>query len=296
MLLIAIALGFVFSLVYLVLIRCCAKLLVWLTFLAFLVLLVTMGCLFFFERKNNDTLDDGDRTNYLVLAILFWSFAGLFLLLIFCCYDEIQVALEVITVAARFVFSNFFILLTPIITMVVTCGYIAFIIATMIYIYSIGEFKSHAGSDPAGPPKTPFANVEWEEGVNNLWYYQLVAFVWIVTFFISVLQFIIAATAAQWYFSSTSDQSGSGSLVKSLYWTVRYHLGSLAFGSLILTIIIIIRFIFNYMKKKVEKGGASNKFTKCLISCASCLLRCIGECIIFLTKNAYIQVKFFYNA
>eukprot|EP00826_Nyctotherus_ovalis_P013994 TRINITY_DN1385_c0_g1_i1.p1 TRINITY_DN1385_c0_g1~~TRINITY_DN1385_c0_g1_i1.p1 ORF type:complete len:477 (-),score=108.79 TRINITY_DN1385_c0_g1_i1:582-1952(-) len=282
-LLLAILFGFVFSLVYMVLVRCCAKVLVWVTLLAFIVLLAVMGYLFFKEYR--DAVDEGDELNYLVLAILFWSFDGLFLLMIFCCYDDIQTALAVITAAARFVFSNFFILLVPIIAIIVTCAYIAYWIATIVFIYSIGDKTQYNN--------TPFSSVEWDSTTNNLWYYQLVALVWIIAFFISVLQFVIAATAAQWYFSSNSDQSGSGSLCKSLYWAVRYHLGSLGFGSLILTIVVFVRFIFEYMKKKVEKGGPSNKFTKCLLSCASCCLKCIGECILFLTKNAYIQVKYF---
>lgn len=280
-LLLAVLFGFVFSLVYMILIRCCAKVLVWITFLAFIVLLAVLGYLFF--RKYQDAIDEGDELNYLVLAILFWSFDGLFLLLIFCCYDEIQSALAVITAAAVFVFSNFFVLLVPIIAIVISCGLIAYFIATLVFIYSIGDKQQYGN--------TPFSSVDWDSTTNNLWYYQLVALIWVMAFVISVLQFVIAATAAQWYFSSTTDQHGSGSLCKSLYWTVRYHLGSLGFGSLILTIVILVRWIFNYMKKKVEKGGASNKFTKCLLSCASCCLKCIGECIIFLTKNAYIQVS-----
>jgi len=132
--------------------------------------------------------------------------------------------------------------------------------------------------------------VNWDSDITNLWYFHLCALFWVVAFFIAVLQFVIAATAAQWYFSSSADTSGSGSATKSLYWTVRYHLGSLAFGSLILAIVMFIRFIFEYMKRKVEEGGANNRFTKCLLTCASCCLKCIGECVLFLTKNAYIQV------
>ena len=37
-------------------------------------------------------------------------------------------------------------------------------------------------------------------------------------------------------------------------------------------------------------GGAANKCTKCLLSIASCCLKCIGECVLFITKNAYVQV------
>ena len=278
--LIALAISFVLSLVYMVLIRLCAKILVWVTFIAFIVFLVVMGYLYYDESTK--TADDGEKTNCLVISIILWCLAAIFILVIFCMYDDIQVALSVIEAAAVFIFSNFFLILVPIVTIIVTCCYIAYWIACTIYVYSIGDITQYGG--------TPFSTVEWDDTTTNLWYYQLLALFWIIAFFISVLQFIIAATAAQWYFSHSNDQSGTGSISKSLFWVIRYHLGSLAFGSLIMAIVMLVRFIFEYMKKKVEMGGATNKLTKCLLSCASCCLKCIGECILYLTKNAYIQI------
>lgn len=40
----------------------------------------------------------------------------------------------------------------------------------------------------------------------------------------------------------------------------------------------------------MEAGGAENKLTKCILCCFSCCLACIGKCVIFITKNAYIQI------
>eukprot|EP00826_Nyctotherus_ovalis_P013998 TRINITY_DN1385_c0_g1_i22.p1 TRINITY_DN1385_c0_g1~~TRINITY_DN1385_c0_g1_i22.p1 ORF type:complete len:402 (+),score=98.39 TRINITY_DN1385_c0_g1_i22:734-1939(+) len=263
-----------------VLLRCCAKVLVWATFLGFLILLGMLGYLLY--NEGTKALDEGDKLNYTVLAIILWAVDGIVLLVIFCVFDEIQLALNIITVSATFVFSNCCTLLVPIIAILATCGFIAYWIATMVFIYSIGDITQYGTS--------PFPSVEWDDVTHNLWYYQLFALFWVVAFFIAVLQFVVAATAAQWYFSSNNDENGSGSLCKSFFWSIRYHLGSLAFGSLILAIVMFIRFIFEYMRKKVMKGGAGNKFTKCLLSCASCCLRCIGKCVLFMTENAYIQV------
>lgn len=279
-LLIAAGASFVLSLVYMVLLRCCAKLLVWITFIGFLILLAVIGYLL--HNKGQQSLDEGDKLNYKIFSIFLWSADGLILLVIFCIFNDIQLALNIITVSAHFVFSNCCILFVPIIAIIFTCGFIAYWITTMVFIYSIGDISQYRN--------TPFPDVKWDNTTHNLWYYQLFSLFWIIAFIIAVLQFVIAATAAQWYFSSTNDESGSGSLCKSFFWSIRYHLGSLAFGSLILAIVMFIRFIFEYMRKKVMKGGASNKLTKCLLSCASCCLRCIGKCVLFMTENAYIQV------
>jgi hypothetical protein len=54
---------------------------------------------------------------------------------------------------------------------------------------------------------------------------------------IGVTQFIIAAACALWYFTSTSDSNGSGSLFRGLWWVFRYHLGSIAFGSFLIALV-----------------------------------------------------------
>jgi len=243
--LIAVALSFVFSLVYMVVLRCCAKLLMWVTFLAFFVLLAVIG--YFFYAKSVETVNDGDKLNYQVLAVIFWVIDFILILVILCIYDDIQLALTVIETSGHFVCSNMTVLFVPIVTIVVTVGFLAYWIATVVFIYSMGEFndKEYSG--------TPLPNVVWDDATRNLWYYHLFGLFWVLAFFLALLQFIIAATAAQWYFSSGTDQSGNGSVCRSLYWAFRYHLGSLALGSLLLAIITFIRFIFEYMKVRTSE-------------------------------------------
>lgn len=69
---------------------------------------------------------------------------------------------------------------------------------------------------------------------------------------------------------------------------LRYHLGSLAFGALIIAIIQLFRYIALYLKKQAE--ATKNKVMQCVMCLAGCLLWCLEKCMKFLTKNAYIQV------
>ena len=237
-LLIAVGIAFIGSIVYMLLLYCFAKLLVWLTLLAFLVLLALIG--YFFWDKSLNAVSDGDKLNYQVLAVIFWVIDGILGIVLCCLYDDIALALEVIQTAGWFLFTKFSLFLVPIIALIITCFFFAYWIATVVYIYSVGEITGYGN--------TPFASVKWDDNTRNVWYYHLFALFWVVAFFLAILQFVVAATAAQWYFTSGSDQSGSGSIMLSLWWTFRYHLGSLAFGSLLLAIIMFIRFIFEYMR------------------------------------------------
>ena len=221
-----------------ILLRCCAKILVWITFIGFLCLLGAIGY-FFFDKANN-AVDSGDQFNYKILAIIFWAVDGVLWIAICCLYDDIQLALTIIEAAAQFVFQTFAVLLSPVVAIIFTGAFFVYWIVAVVYIYSIGSYSQYGN--------TPFASVKWDDTTRNRWYYHLFGLFWVVAFFLSVLQFIVAATAAQWYFTSNSDQAGSGSVCRSFYWVFRYHFGSLAFGSLIIAIVMFVRFMFEYMK------------------------------------------------
>jgi hypothetical protein len=65
----------------------------------------------------------------------------------------------------------------------------------------------------------------------------------------------------------------------------------LAFGSLILAIVNLIRAILAKVQKQVKK--ADSKVADCLLCCCQCCLYCFEQCIKFLNKNAYIQTAIF---
>jgi hypothetical protein len=83
--------------------------------------------------------------------------------------------------------------------------------------------------------------------------YSLFGFLWIMNFIIGSTQFIIAATCTIWYYTSTSDANGTGSVSTGTYWVFRYHLGSIAFGAFLIALVQFIRIIFEYYANQLEK-------------------------------------------
>lgn len=73
-------------------------------------------------------------------------------------------------------------------------------------------------------------------------------------------------------------------------WIFKYHLGSIAFGSLIIAILQMIKLIFEYVRVKFEKTVPQNFCTKCLMCCVRCIIWCLDSCVRCITKNAYIQI------
>lgn len=67
-------------------------------------------------------------------------------------------------------------------------------------------------------------------------------------------------------------------------------MGSIAFGSLIIAIMQMIKLAFEYIRKKYEKMIPNNPCTKCVICCLRCCIWVLDYCVKFITKNAYIQI------
>ena len=77
----------------------------------------------------------------------------------------------------------------------------------------------------------------------------------------------------------------------SLWRVFRYHLGSIAFGSLLIAIIQAIRAALAYFQRQSEKYNKDSKIAKALFCCVQCFLKCLQSLIELVTRNAYIYVS-----
>lgn len=119
-------------------------------------------------------------------------------------------------------------------------------------------------------------------------------FIWISFFLVACNDFVIIVSTITWYFSRKSDhgEEGHSSVWVGFYWIYRYNFGGLAVGSLILSIVWIIRSLFEWLGEKMMGAHSENGCAKCMISCCSCCLDCFDRFIRYLTENAYIYMAF----
>lgn len=121
-------------------------------------------------------------------------------------------------------------------------------------------------------------------------YAYIFGFFWIFELVSAISSYVMIVAICTWYFTSTNESRGNFSLTRGFWWTFRYNLGSLAFGSFILAWVWIIRIIFEYLQKQMEKASGDNAVVKCVGGCIRCCLDCFHRFIKFLNENAYIQV------
>ena len=79
--------------------------------------------------------------------------------------------------------------------------------------------------------------MKWNTETEYVFLYSLFGYLWMNAFIIGVTQFTISASVALWYFTSTDENNGKGSLITGFYWVFRYHLGSIAFGAFLIAVV-----------------------------------------------------------
>lgn len=106
----------------------------------------------------------------------------------------------------------------------------------------------------------------------------------------ALIQYVIIIGVSQWYFTEkNSNGNGRVYLLKGLYWSFRYNLGSLALGSFILGFIWIIRTPFEFMLRKFQKTDANGVVrTFSIMTCCCCTI--CHKFVKYLDRNAYIQL------
>ncbi|KAL4601664.1 choline transporter-like protein 5 isoform X1 [Arapaima gigas] len=121
---------------------------------------------------------------------------------------------------------------------------------------------------------------------------NLLVFLWLVNFTIALGQCTLAGAFASYYWALKKPADiPPCPLFSSFGRAIRYHTGSLAFGSLILAVVQLIRIILEYLDHKLK--GAQNTFARFLLCCLKCCFWCLERVIKFMNRNAYIMIAIY---
>lgn len=103
--------------------------------------------------------------------------------------------------------------------------------------------------------------------------------------------FIINGAVCFWYHNTVN--STKNPISTSLWWAIRYHLGTIALGSFILAVIWVIRIIAEYLHQKqqqAKKNGVENNTAKFILCCMRCVLALCEGLIKFINRHSYTEV------
>eukprot|EP00003_Mantamonas_plastica_P008045 TRINITY_DN1694_c0_g1_i2.p2 TRINITY_DN1694_c0_g1~~TRINITY_DN1694_c0_g1_i2.p2 ORF type:complete len:366 (-),score=135.66 TRINITY_DN1694_c0_g1_i2:44-1141(-) len=144
---------------------------------------------------------------------------------------------------------------------------------------------------------TATKDFEYSSDMQNMVIYHFFGFLWTTNFITAVGYITIAGTAATWYFTKYTDAECTekatleeGQTWKSLDRTCRHHLGSAAFGSLILALAQAARALLEYIETRMEEAGLDNFMFKFIMCICKSYFWCLEKIIRAINRNAYILV------
>jgi len=149
------------------------------------------------------------------------------------------------------------------------------------------QFQSCASACP-GAAACQFVKYEKSSDISWQQFVNLFGLYWGVFFCTAFGEMVLAGVFATWYWTEDKNHLPGCVLGTSMWNATVYHLGTVAFGSLIISIIRMIRTIVEYIEKKTKRWN-NNDLAKCVICFCKCCLWCLEKFMRFINRNAYIM-------
>ncbi|XP_043388965.1 choline transporter-like protein 2 isoform X2 [Chelonia mydas] len=258
------------------------------------------------------------KQTWLAFMIILCIIEVIIILLLIFLRKRILIAIALIKEASRAVGHIMMSLVFPLCTFFLVCLCIAYWASTAVFLSTSNEavYKvfNESNCDYAGQTCIPetfnmtnitkqcpdarclFAFYGGETAYHKylivFQIYNAFMFFWLANFVIALGQVTLAGAFASYYWAfKKPDDIPAFPLFSSFGRALRYHTGSLAFGSLILAIVQIIRVLLEYLDHRLK--AAENKFAKFLLTCLKCCFWCLEKFIKFLNRNAYIMIAIY---
>mmetsp|Transcript_102922 Transcript_102922/g.266069 ORF Transcript_102922/g.266069 Transcript_102922/m.266069 type:complete len:630 (-) Transcript_102922:102-1991(-) len=292
---VAVLLGYV----HLSLLRCCAKLLLWLSILGTILVLGAGGFYLWANAgKLSNRIPDGvnlpeQATEHegqvtRVVAILCWVLAGVAACVACCMHSSIDAASACIQVACSAIFDMPSLLLAPVLKAVAKVVAFMVLLYGFLNLYSMGEVVTSGLGDGV---HRHFAHSNKQ--LLILFLYVLMAY-WILCFMNALYQFMVAYAVAQYYYEphdEDGDKMVEGCCVawEGFHVGISFHSGSLAFGSFLMAFLHALQKACEYAEMKNKEGG-DNKVVSCVLCVCGCCIGCLKEVVGFINKSAYIDI------
>lgn len=272
------------------------------------------------EEYNVSPLFAGEFSYYLGLKRTWLAFGcgsatalALLLLIFLFLVKRICIAIELIKESSRAISNMIFTLIWPVIPFILQLGFVGYYVATAAYVASVGNAQYYNNAtnvtDDNGASyylkRAPcdvnsketgeiceFVKYGGDEYIIPLEVFLLFMFFWGMNFIIALGQMTLAGSFASYYWAFEKPKDiPAFPLSGALYRSLRYHTGSLAFGSLLIAIVQMIRVFLEYLDHKLK--DSSNTIAKFLLKCLKCCMWCLEKFLRFLNKNAYILIAIY---
>ena len=303
-------------LLFTLLMRYFLKVIVWTCLILLFGVLAVAGfmCWNRYTNLNNDANTTNQSNQYVkfyfVAAIVAWAVSLVYLIVLIALRTHINIACGVIQISGRVIGSSPIIMVVPFIVAIAILAVGAWCFAVAIFTYAV-QGTEYTTLDLAVYSSTTTATgsatfitisgqvfaeytgraTTYSTTSKNYIYYDLFGFLWTMGILNAIGFMTIAFVTVFWYFSDLDDDRKAvpvGGMCRGFWWTLRYHLGTVAFGSFLIAVVQFVRIMFNYFYNKA-KGVDQNAASKLILCCVNCVLQCFERILEVISQNAYVM-------
>lgn len=254
-----------------------------------------------------------------------WVFtAGTIVLicLVIAVRKQIKDAIKIIKKASAAVGSRPFIIFYPLVTVAMLLALLMWWVYVAAAMFSAGDITT---VDAAGEMQANLAAMpeslrkNFNSSISNfnstmkevkplaitryLAAYHFFGLLWTNQVIQGIGMMTIAGCVAAWYFeqgveAAPAEEAEDGDSPATQRFpvfdtwkrTVRYHLGSIAFGGLLIAFFQFVRTVVHYIEEQMKKQGQDSRMVKMMMCMLKSVLWCMQKCMEVITRNAFIFI------
>ncbi|NWS41012.1 CTL1 protein, partial [Probosciger aterrimus] len=272
------------SMILMVIIRYISRVLVWI--LTILVILGSLGgtgllwWLYAKERISANAVETQIAKDNLQALLIYAIAATVFTVILFLIMLVMRKRVA-LTIALFHVAGKVFIHLP----LLVFQPFWTFFVLILFWTYWITVLLFLGTTGSPVPNEEGFVEFRMVGPLKYMWWYHVVGLIWISEFILACQQMTVAGAVVTYYFTREKRNLPFTPILASVNRLVCYHLGTVAKGSFIITLVKIPRMILMYIHTQLK--GKENACARCMLKACICCLWCLEKCLTYLNQNAY---------
>jgi len=221
---------------------------------------------------------------------------GLLLLTMFCFMavglsymkKSITKAVGCVSATTECIFSMPSMMLTPIIEAAFKLALWVSLLMGLTYLLGTASMVPQLTLQNGGQITAVQSKLVFSHEQYAMFFFYVVGTVWFIEISRSLSSFVISYAVILWYYTEKPKNYGpSFPLMRGLIIGLCFHLGTIAFGALIIGLFRPFRIVFLFLSRHAKEGG--NPILSLLAGCFTTCIGCAQRYLEFLTKNAYID-------
>ncbi|XP_026198177.1 choline transporter-like protein 1 isoform X2 [Anabas testudineus] len=213
----------------------------------------------------------------LVYAVAATVFTIILLLLMLFMRKRVALTIALFHVAGKVFIHLPLLTLQPFVTFLALLLFWIYWVLVLLFLGTTGN--------PVQNEETGLTEFRLTGPLQYLTWYHAVGLVWISEFILACQQMTVAGAVVTYYFTRDKNRLPVTPILSSVLRLVRYHLGTVAKGSFIITLVKVPRLVLMYIHNQLK--GKENACARCLLKTCICCLWCLEKCLNYLNQNAY---------